>query len=332
MSFDDIDLIGLDTQQSLESGVFPLVVAGDGVEARSMHGGIDAVTAWIAARRDELDTLLSVHGAIVFRGFPITSADDFDAFVRAFDYPGFRHADSLSNAARVDRSERVFTADEAPSDVAICLRHEMAQTPVYPSRLFFFCEQPAEEAGETSLCRSDVLWTRIKEELPEFAAAAEARGLLYTDVMPAEDAGSGQGRSSWQSTFMVEDRAGAEERLRELGYEWSWGEDGSLRATTPTLPAVLTLDGGAQVFFNQLIAAFRGRDDPSGAITFGDAAPLDADTVLRICDMADEMTFDIPWEKGDVALVDNYLVMHGRRPFRGTRKVLTSLAATGAPA
>ena len=331
MSFDDIDLITLDTQQSLESGVFPLIVAGDGVEAGSMHGGVDAVTAWVAARRDELDTLLSVHGAILFRGFPLTSVDDFDAFVRAFDYPNFRYADSLSNAVRVNRSERVFIADEAPPDVEISMHHEMARTPVYPSRLFFFCEQPAEEAGATTLCRSDVLWTRIKEELPEFAAAAEARGLLYTDVMPEkDDAGSGQGRS-WKSTFMVEDRTGAEKRLRELGYEWSWGEDGSLRATTPTLPAVLTLESGAQVFFNQLLAAFRGgsdgRDDPFGAITFGDAAPIDADTVLRIRDMADEMTFDIPWEEGDVALVDNYLVMHGRRPFRGTRKVLTSLVA-----
>ena len=331
MSFDDIDLITLDAQQPLESGVFPLIVAGHGIEAESMHGGVDAATAWAAERRDDLDTLLAVHGAILLRGFPLASVDDFDAFVRAFDYPNFRYADSLSNAVRVNRTERVFTANEAPPDVEIFLHHEMAQTPVYPSRLFFFCEQPAEEAGETPICRSDILWTRIKDELPEFAAAAEARGLLYTNVMPEEDdASSGQGRS-WKSTFMVEDRAGAEERLRELGYDWSWDEDGSLRATTPTLPAVLTLEGGRQAFFNQLIAAFRGwsdsRNDPTKAITFGDAAPLDADTVLRVCDMADEMTFEIPWERGDVALLDNYLVMHGRRPFRGTRKVLASLVA-----
>ena len=331
MSPDDIDLITLGTQQPLEGGVFPLVVAGHGVESGSQLGGVEAATEWAAARRDDLDTLLSVHGAILFRGFPLESVEDFDAFVRAFDYPNFRYRDSLSNAVRVNRTERVFTANEAPPEVEIFMHHEMAQTPVYPSRLFFFCEQPAEAAGATPLCRSDVLWTRIKDELPEFAAAAEARGLLYTNVMPEEDdASSGQGRS-WKSTFMVEERAGAEARLRELGYDWSWGEDGSLRATTPTLPAVLTLEGGRQTFFNQLIAAFRGwsdsRNDPTKAITFGDAAPLDADTVLRVCDMADELTFEIPWERGDVALLDNYLVMHGRRPFRGTRKVLASLVA-----
>ena len=38
-------------------------------------------------------------------------------------------------------------------------------------------------------------------------------------------------------------------------------------------------------------------------------------------------TFDIPWQSGDVAVLDNFLVMHGRRPFEGKRAVLASLVA-----
>jgi len=325
------DLMTLDEAQDLESGVFPLAVSGHAVEAASAQSGLDAVDAWVATRRDDIDKLLSVHGAILFRGFPLVSVDDFDRFVRAFDFPNFQYRDSLSNAVRVNRTERVFTANEAPPDVEIFMHHEMAQTPVYPSRLFFFCEKPSEEAGATPICRSDLLWTSIKAELPEFASAAEARGLLYTNVMPdTDDAGSGQGRS-WRSTFFADSREAAEARMRELGYAWEWQDDGSLRATTPTLAAVRTLDDGRQTFFNQLIAGFRGwkdsRNDPSKAITFGDGAPLDRDAVMRLCDIADELTFEIPWQAGDVALIDNYLVMHGRRPFSGTRRVLASLVA-----
>jgi alpha-ketoglutarate-dependent taurine dioxygenase len=33
------------------------------------------------------------------------------------------------------------------------------------------------------------------------------------------------------------------------------------------------------------------------------------------------------WQQGDVALVDNYRVMHGRRPFEGERRLLASLVA-----
>jgi alpha-ketoglutarate-dependent taurine dioxygenase len=43
--------------------------------------------------------------------------------------------------------------------------------------------------------------------------------------------------------------------------------------------------------------------------------------------IADEVTFDIPWQAGDLALVDNYVAMHGRRNFKGTRRVLASLVA-----
>jgi alpha-ketoglutarate-dependent taurine dioxygenase len=41
--------------------------------------------------------------------------------------------------------------------------------------------------------------------------------------------------------------------------------------------------------------------------------------------LSEELSFNIPWERGDVALVDNFVTMHGRRPFTGTRKVLASL-------
>ncbi|MEL6485978.1 MAG: TauD/TfdA family dioxygenase, partial [Pseudomonadota bacterium] len=42
---------------------------------------------------------------------------------------------------------------------------------------------------------------------------------------------------------------------------------------------------------------------------------------------AEELTVDCTWQAGDVALVDNYTVMHGRRPFEGKRRVLASLIA-----
>jgi alpha-ketoglutarate-dependent taurine dioxygenase len=42
--------------------------------------------------------------------------------------------------------------------------------------------------------------------------------------------------------------------------------------------------------------------------------------------LAYELAFDLPWQRGDAVLVDNFLAMHGRRTFKGTRKVLASLA------
>ncbi len=44
-------------------------------------------------------------------------------------------------------------------------------------------------------------------------------------------------------------------------------------------------------------------------------------------ELADELSFDLAWQAGDVALIDNYQVMHGRRPFKGQRRVLASLVS-----
>ncbi|HQU41624.1 MAG TPA: TauD/TfdA family dioxygenase [Pirellulales bacterium] len=312
-------------QQIFEGQPFPLVLRC-GTPAT-----LDAVAAWLAEHRDRLRDQAAEHGAILFRGFPLATAEDFDRFVAAFDWPNFPYDESLSNAVRVNRTSRVFTANEAPASVNILLHHEMAQTPIYPSRLFFFCKQPADEGGATPLCRSDVLWQRIVERCPDFARDCLDKGLRYTNVMPsADDANSGMGRS-WQSTLRSETREQAEARLAALGYSWEWLADGCLRATTPVLPAVRELPGGRWSFFNQLIAAYRGwkdeRNDPSKSITFGDGAPLDGESALLAAELADELSFDLPWQRGDVALVDNYVTMHGRRTFRGTRKVLASLIA-----
>jgi hypothetical protein len=271
------------------------------------------------------------HGAILFRGFPLKSPEDFDQFVTAFDLPNFPYKKSLSNAVRVNWTERVFSANEAPANVTIYFHHEMAQTPVFPMQLFFFCQIPAEQGGATPICRSDALYDKLAELCPQFISDCERKGLQYTNVMPSfDDAASGMGRS-WQSTLEAKTQEEAEERLRGLGYSWQWLADGCLKATTPVLPAVRELTGGRKSFFNQLIAAFQGwkdvRNDPSKAICFGDGAPLDAAAVEMAIHLAEEFTFDIPWQAGDVAFVDNCVAMHGRRTFVGTRKVLASLAS-----
>jgi hypothetical protein len=316
-------------QQQFDGEAFPLVY-----ECRGEGADLKSVEDWLRQSRATLDRQVREAGTVFFRGFPLSTDQDFDRFIRAFDYPNFRYEDSLSNAVRVVLTERVFTANEAPPNVTICLHHEMAQTPVYPSRLFFFCEHPAEQGGATPLCRSDILFERLLSEFPEFVDDCETKGLLYTNIMPAEnDPTSGMGRS-WQSTFRAETRDEAEQQLQKLGYSWEWLPNGCLRSTTPVLPAVMEVEPGRRTFFNQLIAAFHGwkdsRNDPTKAVTFGDGSLLNPETMDRVAVIAEELTFDVPWQKGDVALVDNRVVMHGRRTFSGTRKVLASLVAMDA--
>ena len=319
-----MNLLTVPGQHEYGGKPFPLAI-------KAPEGFLSEGCEWARGVAGELSKAAFEHGAVLVRGLPMTSPEDFDAIVSAFNFPNFSYADSLSNAYRINFTARVFSANEAPSDITIFLHHEMAQTPIYPSKLFFFCQTAPAEGGETPICRSDILWERLTEQLPDFASSCRDKGLKYSLTMAGEsDESSGMGRS-WQSTFSAESREAAEARMNELGYSWQWQPNGDLRATTPVLPAVRDLGDGRSSFFNQLIAAFKGwkdtRNDPSKAITFGDDTTLDPDDVAKASQLADEVTFDIPWQDGDLALVDNYTAMHGRRTFSGTRKVLASLVA-----
>ena len=321
-----VDEVAISGQRNHFGDAFPSVL-------RLSSSGISRqiVREWIQRHRCDIFRKLSVHGAILFRGFPVSSPEDFDAFVAAFGVSNFPYDSSLSNAVRVNLTERVFTANEAPNSVCIHLHHEMAQTPIYPGRLFFYCQHPAITGGATPICRSDVLYQQLRTQAAGLLIDCERKGLRYTNVMPlVADSQSGMGRS-WKSTLNASDKAGAEAKLTELGYEWKWLDDGSLRATTPVLPAVHKLPSERKSFFNQLIAAARGwkdrRNDPSRSVTLGDGSQIDQEAVAIASEVAEQLSFDIAWKSGDVALVDNLMVMHGRRTFQGNRRVLASLVS-----
>jgi alpha-ketoglutarate-dependent taurine dioxygenase len=305
---------------------FPTVISN----ASNLHSLSD-VMVWANERISEFQRMLDETGALLFRGFPIKTSQEFDQFVQAFGYEPFTYEESFSNAVRINLTPRVFTANEAPSSVEIFLHHEMAQTPVYPSKIFFCCLSAAETGGATPLCRSDALWAALKEKNPEWMSLFVDKGLRYWSHMPAnDDAQSGQGRS-WKSTLSVGSVEEAEARLRSLGYTWEWQTDQSLIAETPRLPAVKTLNDGSQSFFNQLIAAHRGwrklGQSKQPVVTLGDRTIIPEKVMEQIIEVSEDFAVAADWRDGDVLLLDNHRVMHGRYPYSGQRKrqVIVSL-------
>lgn len=317
-----VDVVG---QQDHQGSHFPYALG-----CPSEDFSLAQTTDWVSENGRELLNLATKHGAVAFRDFPLKDVEAFDALIQAFNLDNFPYVESLSNAVRVNRTPRVFSANEAPPEVTIFFHHEMAQTPLYPRYILFYCEIAAEQGGETPLCRSDVLFERLQKEAPQFASDCETKGLRYTNVMPGiDDPHSGMGRS-WQKTLGVETQPEAETRLSQLGYSHEWLEDDCLRATTPTLPAVLEVAPGQKTFFNQLIAAYCGwkdeRNDPSDAIRHGDGSKLDPDGVQTAVRLSEELAYDHAWQVGDAVLLDNTVAMHARRSFVGTRKIVASLA------
>jgi alpha-ketoglutarate-dependent taurine dioxygenase len=144
----------------------------------------------------------------------------------------------------------------------------------------------------------------------------------------------------WQVVFQAEDpeQVAAFCRAADIEHEWLDGE--TLRTSQVAHGAATHPVTGERLYFNQahlfhvsslaaeaarsLIQLF-GADRLPRHATYGDGeaiAPADLDHA-RAAFRQHEISF--PWQCGDVLLLDNMQVAHGRQPFRGPRKVLAAL-------
>ncbi|XP_050382798.1 clavaminate synthase-like protein At3g21360 [Argentina anserina] len=311
-------------QQKLYDGVqFPAVLS----PSPAVPVTLSALTETIEDQRPYLEALLRQSGAVLFRGFPVNSASEFNDVVEAF---GFEELPYVGGAApRTNVVGRVFTANESPPDQKIPFHHEMAQVPEFPSKLFFFCEVEPGSGGETPIVLSHIVYERMRDKYPEFVDKLEEQGLLYTRVLgEGDDASSPIGRG-WKSTFLTKDKDIAEQRAAKLGMKLEWLEDG-VKSIMGPIPAV-KYDSTRQrkIWFNSMVAAYTGwkdaRNDPVKAVTFGDGNPLPADVIYDCLKILEEESVAVPWQKGDVLLLDNLAVLHSRKSFTLPRRVLASL-------
>ena len=301
------------------------------VENDSGLNNLKSTQDWLKENKIFIELKLEEHGAIIFKDLPVKTAEDFDQFVSSFNYETFTYEESLSNAVRINKTDKVFTANEAPREVEIFLHHEMAQTPTYPKNIFFFCKSASETGGETPLCRSDQLYEALLKADKALVESFEKFGVIYNSIMSSGDELiSGQGRS-WQKTLGVSSKNDAEEKLSKLGYSWNWIEDDNLSVTTKTLQATKELGNGQKSFFNQVIAASLGwkknSENQIAPVRFGNGEEIKESYIELISELAQSLTLLRSWQDHDILLIDNYRVMHGRKPFAGykNREVLVSL-------
>lgn len=313
-------------QQKVFDGLeFPLVLSPT---SDSSLTTIDATLEWIKNNKDAIEEQLLKYGAILFRSFPLNSPADFDAFVKAFEYGPLLYVGGA--APRNIVVGDVYTTNESPPDKLIYFHHEMAQVPTFPKTLFFYCDVKPQSGGQTPLIVSHQIYKRMLAADKEFVEMLEEKGVKYTRVLPCDDDNTSAIGRGWKGTFQTQDKAEAERRCKEQGTEFEWLPDDCMKTVTATLPAIRTdTRTGKKTWFNSIIAAYRGwkdsRNSPEKAITFGDGTPMNPDTMDKLHEIVEELAIDFDWQEADVVMVDNRLVLHGRRTFVPPRRILAAL-------
>ena len=283
--------------------------------------------------RVQLMDYTDTYGAVLLRGFvePVNGIG-FSGFVKELGLCEFKDTGE-SAAPRTYVAPSVWTANEAPPDAVIPFHHEMAQSAKPPVYVAFFCERPPVRAGRTPLVRSRDVASNARKKFPRACRELEERGIRYVRYLPLiSDITSPIGKS-WTETFNTSSRDNCERRMRNKDMEWEW--NGDVLKTISSKCDVFAEDSiGRETFFNSAVAAREGwndvRNNGSEAIIFADGAPLNAECRRMFDDSGAFMSKNAvrnEWKGGDILLLDNRQVLHGREPFdmMDRRRVLASL-------
>ncbi len=348
------------TRPLLEGDPLPLVIEPEAEHAEDRSPA--ALAAWIAGRRPAVEELLTHHGALLLRGFVVRTPAEFEQVARALEralknnYLGTSPRDALTGY--------VFSASELPPYYPIPQHIEMSFTRDPPRRIFFCCLVPPQgTGGETPLCDFRRVYRDLD---PAVRARFEQRGVrnIRTYGGPERTGRLDWWQlKRWDEMFQTTDRHLVEKACAEQGFSYAWRPAGRLRLTH-VQPAVRRHpQTGEMVWFNhsqvfhlsaapgkyRRIAARRGltrdsllaivaaaavffkrrltpAEDQAMHCTYGDGSPIPDRDMEQVRDAIWRNLVVFRWQAGDVMMIDNQAVSHGRMPYRGPRQVVVCWA------
>ncbi|GAA2220108.1 TauD/TfdA family dioxygenase [Nonomuraea monospora] len=302
--------------------------AGLAVVVRPRMAGVD-LAGWLRDHREQVERLLHQRGAVRLRGFGVATAADFEAVSHSLG-PGLLDY-VYGSTPRSREKGSVYTSTEYPPDQVIPQHNEMAYSRRWPMKLWFFCKIAAAAGGETPLADSRRVLARLD---PALRRRFAERGVRYV-----RNYGGGLDLS-WQQVFETDRREQVESVCRTLRISYEWLPDDRLRTWQVCQAVANHPVTGEAAWFNQAhlfhpsnlpadvresLLATAGQDDLPRNALYGDGAPIEDAALEEIRAAFAAETVAEPWDEGEVLLIDNVLMSHGRRPYDGPRKVLVAM-------
>lgn len=289
-----------------------------------------SLISWMASNRAFIETRLLQYGGILFRGFKIKVVSEFEDLIRALSETLAEYSYRSTPRRRV--SGNIYTSTEYPADQFIPLHNEMAYSLSWPMKIWFFCLAAAEQGGETPIADSRKVFQRISPDIRE--------RFFQKKIMYVRNYGEGLDLH-WQNVFQTDQKSAVEAYCRQANIEFEWRGQDHLR-TRQVCQAIATHPKtGESVWFNQahlfhvssldtevsefLYSILKESDFPRNAY-YGDGSKIEASILDEIREIYHQEIVTFTWQKGDILMLDNMLVAHGRMPFSGARKVAVGMA------
>lgn len=294
------------------------------------NSGKDSLVEHVTAERQQLRALLHKHGALLLRGFDVDGIDDFQTAVRAMSGEPLPYEERSSPRSII--KGRIYTSTDYPPSEEIFFHNENSYRSTWPMTLYFFCVEPPGDRGATPLSDTRQVLAALDGAIrDEFG---RRRWMVVRNL------GLEFGLT-WQEVFDTDDRDEVMRLCAAGDVDAQWRPDGGLRTISVREALHRHPLTGDQVWFNHaavfhvstlssdvrdgLREMFDEADLPSNSY-FGDGGIISDEIMqhVRDCYRAAAVRFD--YRRGDMLVIDNMLVAHGREPFTGPRRIAVAMA------
>ncbi len=295
----------------------------------------DDPARWASEARSGILAALVEHGAVLVRGLGLRDVEDVGAVLRQLAVEPVTEKEAF--APRQTHSPGVHSSSAWPPNQPMCMHHELSYTLGFPGLLLFACLSEPTEGGATGLADAAAVLDALP---PGLAERFEREGWLLTRSY------NGEIGATVPEAFGTDDRDAVERYCRDHAIDWSWQPDGTLRTSQRRNAVVRHPADGRRCWFNQIAFLNRWTLAPEVAeylideygpeglpfnTWYGDGEPIEEDVVRTLNAVYEQHTVRMPWQAGDLLLVDNIRTAHSREAYEGPREVVVAMASPNRP-
>lgn len=261
---------------------------------------------------DRVIALLKERGALLFRGFDLNK-DKFVQYTELLtpdfiDYSGGAYArDSI------DGNSTVLSVTGNRQFFAVPLHGEMFYTRFKPTILWFYCVAPPLSGGETTVCDGIALFNHLS---PATRQLFQAQQINYIRHYESE---------AWQGIYQSDDPARVAEICAERNTDFTHHPANNAISTEYRCSAITTpLYSDQPAFVNNILPVLvqESNGHTHSLVRFADGSKIPDEVIAEINEVGDTLTLPVAWQAGDLVMVDNSRLMHGRFAFSDTQREL----------
>ena len=282
---------------------------------------------------DDVVAVFKESGFVAFTGFD-ADMNTFEKFSNQFssDYMDHIGGGSLRQVINKDGDGTILSVsynynpedghfgDEEQKTFGLPLHADRSYADSQPPVMWFHCTVPASKDGQTTIADGVKLYEALSDRSKEVFEGSE---IDYVRSYPDGE---------WQLWAGTDDLESVKAYCKTNGLQLTITPENGVRTHSLRSAVVRPRWTDQKAFVNSIPIVMWQEHDlkiKRSVVRMANGSPIPPDVVEDMGKVCEANTHDIPWRAGDLVMIDNTRMMHGRRAFTGThRQISVRMART----